>query len=51
MTGVFMGRMLYVRRRPAEMLPQASRFSERITQGLFSLMGERELIRGWPITT
>jgi len=50
-TGVFVGRMLHVRRRPAVMLPQANRLRELITYGLFSLMGERGLTRGWPITT
>lgn len=50
-TGVFRGRMLDVIRRPAMMLPQASRLMGLITAGLFSLMGESALNRGWPITT
>lgn len=50
-TGVFKGRILEVIRRPATMLPQASRLMGLITAGLFSLMGERELKRGWPMET
>lgn len=50
-TGVFRGRMLEVIKRPATMLPQASRLIGLITAGLFSLIGERELNRGCPITT
>lgn len=38
--GVFMGTMLEVIRRPAMMLPQASRLIGLITAGLFSLIGE-----------
>lgn len=51
MTGVFIGRMLVVRRRPAIMLPQARRLIGLITAGLFSLIGERVLNRGCPIET
>lgn len=51
MTGVFSGRMLEVIRRPAIMLPQASRLMGLMTAVLFSLMGERALNRGWPIET
>lgn len=50
-TGILLGRKLEVRRRPATMLPHASRFSGLITAGLFSLIGERELNRGWPMDT
>lgn len=50
-TGVFRGRMLEVIRRPATMLPQASRLIGLITAGLFSLIGERGLKRGWPMET
>lgn len=46
MTGVFKGVMLEVIRRPAIILPHASRFNGLITAGLFSLMGEIELNRG-----
>lgn len=49
--GVLSGRMLDVIRRPAMMLPQASRLMGLITAGLFSLIGESALNRGWPITT
>ena len=45
-TGVFRGMMFEVIRRPATMLPHASRLIGLITAGLFSLMGERELNRG-----
>lgn len=51
MTGVFRGKMLDVIRRPATILPQASRLMGLITAGLFSLIGERELNRGCPMTT
>jgi len=51
MTGVFRGRMLEVMMRPAMILPQASRLMGFRTAGLFSLIGERELNRGWPIET
>lgn len=50
-TGVFKGTMFEVIRRPAIMLPQASRLIGLITAGLFSLMGESEGNRGWPIET
>lgn len=50
-TGVLRGKMLEVIRRPAMMLPQASRLMGLITAGLFSLMGERGLKRGWPMET
>lgn len=51
MTGVLRGVMLDVRRSPARMLPQAKRLIGLITAGLFSLTGERELNRGFPIET
>lgn len=50
-TGVFIGRMLEVISRPAMMLPQASRLMGLMTAGLFSLIGDSELNRGWPIET
>lgn len=50
-TGVFKGKILEVISRPAMMLPQASRLMGLITAGLFSLIGERELNRGWPMET
>lgn len=50
-TGVFNGRMFEVIRRPAMMLPQASRLIGLMTAVLFSLMGEKALNRGWPIET
>lgn len=50
-TGVFRGIMLEVIRRPAMILPQASRLIGLITAGLFSLIGESGLKRGWPIDT
>lgn len=50
-TGVLRGRMLEVSKRPAKMLPHASRLIGLITAGLFSLIGERELNRGWPMAT
>ena len=50
-TGVLSGRRLEVIRRPATMLPHASRLMGLITIGLFSLIGDRELKRGWPIET
>lgn len=46
MIGVFRGRMFDVIRRPAIMLPHASRLMGLITAGLFSLIGERALNRG-----
>lgn len=51
MIGVFMGTMFEVINRPATILPQANRLIGLITAGLFSLMGESELKRGWPIET
>jgi len=45
-TGVFRGVMFEVRRRPARILPQASRLIGLITAGLFSLIGERGGNRG-----
>lgn len=45
-TGVFSGRKLEVRRRPARMLPQARRLIGLITIGLFSLMGDCGRNRG-----
>lgn len=50
-TGVFNGSMLVVIRRPAIMLPQASRLMGLMTARLFSLMGENVLNRGCPIDT
>ena len=49
--GVFIGGMFEVISRPARMLPQASRLRGLITAGLFSLMGESELNRGFPMDT
>lgn len=49
--GVFSGRKFEVMRRPATMLPQASRLIGLITEGLFSLMGDKELKRGKPMDT
>lgn len=46
MTGVFRGIILEVIKRPAKMLPQASRLMGLITAGLFSLMGEKGTKRG-----
>lgn len=51
MIGVLRGRMLDVIRSPAIMLPHARRLMGLITAGLFSLMGESELNRGWPMDT
>lgn len=45
-TGVFIGRMFEVIKRPAIMLPHASRLMGLITAELFSLMGDKELKRG-----
>lgn len=50
-TGVLRGRMLEVISKPAMMLPQASRLIGLITAGLFSLIGDSELNRGWPMET
>ena len=49
--GVFRGVMLEVIRRPAIMLPQASRLIGLITAGLFSLIGDNARKRGCPIET
>lgn len=49
--GVFVGRRLVVIKRPAIMLPHANRLIGLITDGLFSLIGERGLMRGWPMDT
>jgi len=49
--GVFRGKILEVIKRPAIMLPHASRLMGLITAGLFSLIGERALNRGCPIDT
>lgn len=51
MIGVFRGIMLDVMMRPAIMLPQASRLMGLITDGLFSLIGDKGLNRGCPIET
>lgn len=51
MIGVFSGTILDVIRRPATILPQASRLIGLMTAGLFSLIGERGRKRGWPIDT
>ena len=44
--GVLRGRRLEVIRRPATILPHASRLIGLITAGLFSLIGERAAKRG-----
>lgn len=51
MMGVFIGIVFAVMIKPAMMLPQASRLIGLITAGLFSLIGERALNRGWPMDT
>lgn len=51
MTGVLKGRTLEVINSPAMMLPHANRLMGLMTAGLFSLMGERELNRGYPMET
>jgi len=51
MIGVFSGTRFEVIRRPAMMLPQASRLIGLITAGLFSLIGESGAKRGWPMET
>lgn len=51
MTGVLGRTMFEVIIRPARMLPQAKRLIGLITAGSFSLIGENELNRGWPIET
>ena len=50
-TGVFIGIMLVVISSPAMILPQASRLIGLITAVLFSLIGDSELNRGWPMET
>lgn len=50
-TGVLDGRKFVVIISPAMILPQASRLIGLITDGLFSLMGERGRNRGVPIVT
>lgn len=50
-TGTFVGRKFVVISRPAIMLPQASRLIGLITAGLFSLIGEKALNRGWRMDT
>jgi len=49
--GVLRGVRLDVIIRPATMLPQARRLIGLMTAGLFSLIGESEAKRGWPIET
>lgn len=49
--GVLMGKKFMVIKKPAMMLPQASRLMGLITAGLFSLIGGRGLKRGWFIDT
>lgn len=51
MIGVFTGVKLEVIRRPAIMLPHASRLIGLITAELFSLIGDKVLNRGKPIET
>lgn len=51
MTGVFRGSVFEMIMKPATMLPATSRFIGLITAGSFSLIGERDLNRGWPIDT
>jgi len=51
MTGVLRGTRLAVIRRPATMLPQASRLIGLMTAGLFSLIGESAAKRGCPAET
>lgn len=43
-----MGKMLFVKKNPAKMLPNARRLIELINKGLFSLMGVEVVNRGWP---
>lgn len=50
-TGVFSGETTRVIKRPAIMLPQASRLIGLMTRGLFSLIGESGLNRGEPNDT
>lgn len=49
--GVFRGVIWEVIKRPAMMLPQAKRSMGLITAGLFSLIGESGLNRGYPMDT
>lgn len=51
MTGVFEGKKFAVIINPATILPQASRLMGLITEGLFSLMGDKGRNRGEPIVT
>lgn len=51
MTGVFIGRKFCVIISPAMILPQASRLMELITNGLFSLIGDKGKNRGVPMVT
>lgn len=51
MTWVFTGKKFNVIMDPAIMLPQASRLMGLITNGLFSLIGEKGRNRGDPIVT
>lgn len=50
-TGVLRGVIFEVISSPARILPHARRLSGLITAGLFSLIGESGLNRGWPIGT
>lgn len=50
-TGEEKGRKLDIIRRPARMLPQASRLMGLMREGLFSLIGDRGKNRGWSSTT
>lgn len=50
-TGEEKGRKLDIIRRPARMLPQASRLMGFMREGLFSLIGDRGKNRGWSSTT
>ena len=49
--GVLGSVMFEVISRPAIIVPHASRLTEADIAGSFSLMGERELNRGWPMET
>ena len=50
-TGVFRGRVFERMTKPAMILPATSRFMGLTIAGSFSLMGDKELNRGWPIDT
>lgn len=50
-TGVFKGNKFEEIRKPAVMLPHASRLIGLITEGLFSLMGTKGANRGYPADT